>query len=1228
MTMEKKIELSGLGLIEASAGTGKTYTIQNLYLRLVAGWKNNPDGLPVESILVVTFTDAATAELKERIRQILVLGLLFFENRELLEYGPENAGKTDRPKEISSDYKRIEELLSEARITHSGESQEMRDKVISLRIRRALLFFDNAMIFTIHGFCQRMLQQYAFESGLLFNTEIRNDKNTFLSLESDFLRRTLYTEKRPLMLALLNSVAERQSSDASLTSIVNDSLCHKVVSRPDLKLTQTGRTDIPEIFGDLKNLLEQIRAGYSAELLPGDAASAMKSEFDSWQQTDAGIDQTDDRILQNLTEIAKRPVAEGESEWIGKIRRFNDLKERFILILPYYAAVEIAKRFEAAKQEENFQTYDDLLQRMNAALTKSDSLLKLIRTQFKAAFVDEFQDTDPIQYDIFRKLFGDPATGHILFFVGDPKQAIYSFRGGDIATYRKAQDYIGQFGTFYSLDTNFRSAPRLLESINRLFTEWHPPQGQSDATVFEDKHISFKNVASGKKDGGLLNAQGKSDTKPFKFCWTGSFPSKEKREKRVIEFCVEHIRTLLNSGKMIPPGSDEEPPRPIRPGDIAVLVPENKHCLLFRNALNKLSIPCVITKAENVFHTPAAGYLKAVLSAVLSVTNRRIIVDAMSTPLLGYTPLQIRDCCLENGDDSKPSEISSVQDKFLILNRLWNQNGFLKCFQEMLTLFNIQTNLLKLPSGSRILTDLMQLMELLHQAEIENGYTEEGLFNYLSFEISRISQGDPPESCATRMETDQPAVVLMTLHKSKGLEFPVVMLPLMFDKSWVRRPLPIEFYHDKDGNYCVSLDPDEEVTALKTMESKQELMRILYVGLTRAVHSCYLYWGRVDSQSSTALDWLLPEISASGFSAEEQCPQLEGCEILMPNPVEDQPKNPPGTEPEEVGPEKIVLTPPEWKRQKLGKFQFTSFSSLAQERVQLSDGDDVDGDDDGNGMPDDGGLDYDGDADDSSMKLPSPEGIFKIPPGAAVGNAWHKILERIDFTSFDPDRDRETVGEELETFGILRRSQTDEIRKEFIDLSVQMIGHVLETPLTPAGGQPFTLREISMSDRLSELKFNYAFRHPVDMEEARAAAARYVSETFGVDQVGIRRLVLDGGYLNGAIDLLFRRDDRLYIADWKSNRISGSVAGFDQEGLQREIAVHSYYFQYLIYTIAVMKYLGLHLGKEVSAEDYDRYFGGVYYFFLRGVDRNKPGQGVFFNRPPYNLIHDLDLMIG
>ncbi len=224
--MSDNITLSGLGLIEASAGTGKTYTIQNLFLRLAAGWADHPDGLPVESILVVTFTDAATAELKDRIRQILVLALEFFENPDLLKYGPEN----DRSEEISADYKRIDKLLSEARqMRPNGESPEARDKIIEFRIRKALLSFDNAMICTIHGFCQRMLQQHAFESGILFSTEFRNDDKIFKDLQTDFLREWLYPEKRPLHLALLAIAGIRPSirgrKKSVYTAIVDNYLC-------------------------------------------------------------------------------------------------------------------------------------------------------------------------------------------------------------------------------------------------------------------------------------------------------------------------------------------------------------------------------------------------------------------------------------------------------------------------------------------------------------------------------------------------------------------------------------------------------------------------------------------------------------------------------------------------------------------------------------------------------------------------------------------------------------------------------------------------------------------------------------------------------------------------------------------------------------------------------------------------------------------------------------------
>lgn len=1227
--MSDKINLSGLGLIEASAGTGKTYTIQNLFLRLVAGWENNTDGLPVESILVVTFTDAATAELKDRIRQILVLALEFFENPDLLKYGPEN----ERSEEISADYKRIEELLFTARSQPNGQLSTERDKVIEIRLRKALLSFDNAMICTIHGFCQRMLQQHAFESGILFSTEFRNDDKTFEDLQSDFLRQWLYPEKRPLHLALLAIAGKRPPKKGRkrtvYMAIVDDYLCHTVSSRPDLKLTETGSTDAPEILTRLKAILEELRTEYRAGLTAGTPEQLEKLE--QWQQAGGSIDTTEESVIRILIGLAAADKTDGESDYMKKIRKFVDCLSHFVRILPYYAAVQVKKRYEKAKQEENFQTYDDLLHRLNQALSgpRSEPILNAIREQFKAAFVDEFQDTDPIQYEIFKRLFGDTATGHILFFVGDPKQAIYGFRGGDIATYRKAKKFIEKNGRIYSLKQNFRSAPALLDAVNNFFTEWKPQDSQDETGVFADRDIPYVKVSAGKSGGGLQDAEGNADPEPMKFCLAAACKTKTDLKKRIMPLCVKQIKELLNSGLMIP-GSKKEQPRPIRPGDIAVLVPTNDDAKNFRKELNLQKIPCIITKSENVFATDAAEYLETVLSAILSVTSKRLTADAMATPLLGFSPEEIRNRCLEaeGSENGTETGFDAVQKKLLHLNQVWERDGFPMCFQEMLAEFDVRTNLLSIPSGSRLLTDLMQLQELLHKAEEETRCSKEGLLLYLSSQIRQESGDEPSDLEATRMETDQPAVVLMTLHKSKGLEFPVVMLPFMFDKSWERDPPERVFYHDRNGDFRLSLTPAAEEIKQKELEDKQEAIRLLYVGLTRAVYSCYLFWGYIQKTAGqNSLSWLFPGIAAGGYSSQNDYPQLRNCAIL---PEENQPDAEQTNEKEDpeqesaVVPsnpvESIPLTLPEWKRCQLGRFLYTSFSTLSQNKVKII----ADNDDPGE---DGDGLDYD-EKDENDPKPLTPEGIFKMPSGAAVGNAWHKILETIDFTGFDPVRDRDEVILQLQTFGILRPSLTEEKREEFIGLTLKMVEHVLNTLLDRQTDPQFRLKDIPMTDRLSELKFNYAFRHPVDMEKVRKALGQYAAKNFGADHIGIRKIVLDGGFLNGAVDLLFRKNGKLYIADWKSNRITGTVEGFDRDGLAGEMARHTYYFQYLIYTVAAMKYLGLHLRKEVSREDYEQYFGGVYYFFLRGIDRDVPGRGVFFDRPSYELIHELDQLIG
>jgi exodeoxyribonuclease V beta subunit len=442
------------------------------------------------------------------------------------------------------------------------------------------------------------------------------------------------------------------------------------------------------------------------------------------------------------------------------------------------------------------------------------------------------------------------------------------------------------------------------------------------------------------------------------------------------------------------------------------------------------------------------------------------------------------------------------------------------------------------------------------------------------------------------------------------------MLPLMFKRNSARRGT-VACYHDKDGRMVLNLDPDSDPDAVRAieLENLQENMRLLYVALTRAEYSCYLYWGLVSGQNEpgksgqSALDRLFPKLRGEDWRNldwKDRPPQLKNVDIQFLYP-DDLPVT--QLHPEAQQQEKLSCR--EWNGSIDPNFHFTSFSSLAGKN---------------------GGSDeFDYDSDDSGNRLEEPEGIFRIAGGAQTGNAWHKILEEIDFASFDPKKDRDLIEQKMKAFGVLNRKLKQETREEYVELTARMIRHVLDTPLQDAKGEKFSLKDISRNDRLSELKFNYGFHDRVDTGPLPESLSDYIRKfNAGGSLLAIRNRSFSGGYLNGAIDLLFRHDGKLYIADWKSNRINGQVTGFSQDGMAAEMMEHVYYLQYLIYTVAVMKYLAQHLHPQQSLTEaeYEQYFGGVFYFFMRGVDSNVPGQGVFFDRPPFSVIQKLEKSIG
>ena len=465
---------------------------------------------------------------------------------------------------------------------------------------------------------------------------------------------------------------------------------------------------------------------------------------------------------------------------------------------------------------------------------------------------------------------------------------------------------------------------------------------------------------------------------------------------------------------------------------------------------------------------------------------------------------------------------------------------------------------------------------------------------------------DKKEEYEILLETDRAAVTIMTVHKSKGLEYPLVLLPTLF--TWNAEKFA-ENYHLPDGSIERDFTGSAESEALASAERLQELLRLAYVAITRAKYYCHIYWGACRNRTS-ALDWLfrmrtltsLPELkdmrnllNSSQESALNAIPAdwlaepVPETEILPPYTVEQ-------TEAE-------TLNPPHWNGKIDYAWHITSYSGLTPH---------------GGDAP----SDYDSEDDEAPVER-RMTGIFSIPGGAQTGNAWHEILEKLDFT----DHERRLPGlieEKLSLYGLLKN---DARKEERIALTAEMIGKVLASPLTDADGQSFTLSEIPRADRISEMEFHYRFRKGFRVDQLRTVLEPYIGEKFGGAAWDSLHGFISGGFLNGFIDLVFRLRGRFYIIDWKSNRLGGSPQSFRQDGIRSAMLKHFYFLQYLIYSVALLKFLRLKNGS-FTEQDHEKYFGGVYYLFLRGITPEAPGNGIYRDRPPFALLMQLEQLIG
>ena len=1225
--------LEGIRQIEASAGTGKTWNICGLYLRLLLEGR-----LEVQRILVVTFTNAATAELRERIRQRIVDTLAWLR--------AEQAGET-----AASGDDFVERLVRTVRNRHGLPTADM-----VARLELALATFDEASIFTIHGFCQRALADTPFTAQMPLAMElVRDDANWVAEAANDFWRRRVAADDLDAGLAghLVTSKDSPEGFAALLKRHLSKPLA-RAAWPDDLDAARSIPSDALVAAhavafrvwhaqrDEVEDLLQRSMTALSAVSYKEDSVRTALASWDELLRGEDGLAALDVEAPKlellgaaKLAAATKKKQVTPQHEFFDVAQHLLDLRAKATQALAYgrlallKAMLDEGTRAQReAKRRQRVIAFDDMLFNLHDRLTRGDSpwLAGELKKRFPAALIDEFQDTDPLQFAIFKTIYttttDDTLSPAPLFFVGDPKQAIYSFRNADLHTYIEA-------GTHalarYSLAENQRSSEPLIRALNQLFGA-NPRAFMMDA-------LAYQEVRFGKKPRQPL-VDTSAPHAPLQV-WT--LPPADDGEPifqrdamaAVVAATADEIARLLAAAQHGEITLGQAPnERPLAAGDIAVLVRSNAQGTQVRQALTARGVGSVELSQASVFRSSDAEELDRVLTAILEPARERTLKAALSTELLGYDAAAIAALA-----DDESALLAAVQG-FAGWREVWLQRGVGFMLRQWLAAEHVAGRLLARPDGERRLTNLLHLIECLHEAG-ERHAAPDTLLRWL--QSQRISP-DADDATQLRLESDQNLVQIVTIHKSKGLEYPIVFCPFLWSASRGARAggLTGLAYHDDDGQTVIDYGHEfrdearqKEIKLRLKLEESAETLRLVYVALTRAVHrcvivaGCYRAAGRYPSATGSTrslLNWL---VAGAGLSPEEWFEHKNGSASIaaawealaersggamavapLPRGVAVTLK---ATRP---APDTLAALPAPHALP--AGWRIGSFSALAHGAAH-----------------DRSGVDHDlrvveapiqPTADDSPPFRPADDDPLHFPRGPAAGEAIHQAFETADFTDRTgwPQAIARAL-QQLRTMGVPDAPNANgaALRARMLE---RMLEGTLDTPLPLGTERPLRLAELPNSRRLVELEFHLP-SHRLD--------AGALNDTLAAHGYPMPRLSFAAlrGFLKGFIDLVFEHEGRWFILDWKSNHLGDTPAHYRQDTMAAAMRDQGYHLQALLYLVALDRYLR----HRLAGYDPSRHLGGAVYLFVRGVrpdwhDGTGAPAGVFFQRPTAAMIARLSAL--
>ena len=1170
------VKLENTILIEASAGTGKTYTITTIYTRLVL------EGYRPDSILVVTFTEAAASELKLRIRKRLLQALSCLDD---VKVEPDN--KTDSEFNV---------------FLQSGTGKELKAK--KLYLKSALKLFDETSILTIHSFCLKMLKENAFESKTLFDIELSAD-SSLLEKEICFDFFAEYINNLdPLFLKYLKK-----------KNFVPDKLIKKfspLLSRPDISLIPE-TIEFIDVFDEYREIIKAIQGyvenkdheieDFIINCSGIKKQSYKKNSVKNWleqirnqliqtgENTVFKMEEKGDSLfkftLTRLHEKLKSGYDLPEFEFFSLCQRILELSFVFdnnIINLEIKYFKYLKEKLLKNKETKGVVYFNDLINDLAGALNgkpHSEILISTIQKKYHAVLIDEFQDTDQTQYSIFSKLFANRR--NLFCMIGDPKQAIYGFRGGDIFAYLKA---VKDSKKVYSLDKNYRSDPMLVESVNSVFIKKMNP------FLYED--IGFLPVKTPEISENRLHEDGR-EVSCFKFLYLKhedalidvdkkGFIKKGWANDNIPAIVARDIAKLLNSNVCL---KEEN----IKPSDIAVLVRKNDQAKKVSKALNSFHIPSHIYSSDSVFDSKEAMEMTDLLSAVLEPENDGFIKAALLTDIFEFTGNDIDE--LNNVEGLFPV----WQKNFKNYQTLWIKHGFIRMIQEVFyspeAFSKTNTSI-----SERTLTNYSHLIELLHYEESDQHFSPVFLLNWFKQEQGRAIRKSSLEEL--RLETDESAVSIVTIHKSKGLEWPVVYLPYLWDGKTNTGKEDYCLFHDPDDDFKEKFDMGSaDINIAKTLaenEAKAEEVRLLYVALTRAASMVNIVWGRFNSVNISALGNII-----HGAFVTDDAQMINDIKLLTDN-------NSQGMEVDIYEPAKALsynydiqqesaessIKQGDIKSLSRSVFQswkISSFSSLVAN------------------------IDY-----KFSESRGTEEEIFEnnkitlkdFPAGAGSGEFFHSIFEDLDFND-NNEHILTLIKLKLGNFGY-----NPEIWEK---ITHQAVNQILSTPLLDEK-KDMVLKNIKSTKRLNELEFFFPVK-TINSSKFYNCFKKYMKCSFAskyVDKLLELEFSSVSGFMKGFIDLVFEFDNKWYIVDYKSNFLGQSYDDYSCDAMDDAMIEHHYILQYHIYVVALHKYLKF----RQKNYDYNLHFGGVFYLFIRGMHPEQgPESGVFFDRPDFEFVNTL-----